>query len=377
MDEKVDSTGRLADFSAASATADAQQASSGGPRRRSIFSSYWKKCDFSPSKPATGPSYLGVYSFATTSPTCVSKSLSLSPTSILRRKGSGRAGSLVCPPPLLLDSTSAEASEADVEIERRRSVHFDPRVTIRESLDSTEDRKGRMWYDERDICRFLLETVVLSQNNHIDAIVSITSRLSERNEYDNNLISSKRNLSPVSIREHRDIAASAGIKKPVVVKKRNCAQPVLSGSFLAACPDDIIVHEGSKSFFLAMANEVKHVLIVEPSLPSSKLAKNTMLSMFPHARIDVANSGEASLDLIGSNEHQYDIIIAEERLDSIGQLSGSELLRLLRQMQEKDTLMIGMSSSMSEDCETLTKRGTADVLWGKVRHGTMTHCGRN
>lgn len=190
MDEEQNtiSTGRLTpcssdDFSAASVAADAQQAPSRGPiRRRSIFNSYWKKCEeCAPSKPtragSSGPSYLGVYSFADAnlSPTCVSMSLPLSPTSILRRKGSGRAGSLVYPPPLLLDSTTNETSEP-VIIDEKQSVHFDPTITVRESLeDSTEERQSRTWYDNHDICRFLSETVVLSQNNQIDAIVSIIS----------------------------------------------------------------------------------------------------------------------------------------------------------------------------------------------------------
>mmetsp|Transcript_36879 Transcript_36879/g.82962 ORF Transcript_36879/g.82962 Transcript_36879/m.82962 type:complete len:386 (+) Transcript_36879:176-1333(+) len=352
-DEKVDenhtvSTGRLTpcssdDFSAASAATDAQQAPSRGrPSRRSIFSSYWKKSELKQAGGSTGPSYLGVHSFATftnRSPTCVSTSLSLPPTSILRRKGSGREGTPVCPPPLLLETS-------ETEIETKQSVRFNPRITVREqSLDSTEERESRTWYDERDICRFLSETVFLSRNNHINAI---------------------RNFSPVSIREHRDIATNAGIKKPVLMKNIHREEkPLFSGSFLAASPDDIIVHEGSKLFFLILAHEVNKVFICDSSRSCTKLFRHTILSMFPKARIDVANSGEASLDLIGSNKHQYDIIIAEERLDSTGQLSGSELLRLLRRMQERDALMVGVSSSMSEDCEALRKRGTADVLWGK------------
>ena len=188
----------------------------------------------------------------------------------------------------------------------------------------------------------------------------------------------KRNLSPASIREHRDIATKAGIKKPVLVNKIHGEKPLFSGSFLAASPDDIIVHEGSKLFFLILTHEVNNVLVVDSSRSSAKLIRHTILSMFPKAHIDVANSGEASLDLIGSNKRHYDIVIAEERLglDSIGHLSGSELLRLLRRMQEsrtqeRETLMIGMSSSMIEDCETLRKRGTADLLWGKVRDDPM------
>mmetsp|Transcript_36880 Transcript_36880/g.82966 ORF Transcript_36880/g.82966 Transcript_36880/m.82966 type:complete len:239 (+) Transcript_36880:176-892(+) len=191
-DEKVDenhtvSTGRLTpcssdDFSAASAATDAQQAPSRGrPSRRSIFSSYWKKSELKQAGGSTGPSYLGVHSFATftnRSPTCVSTSLSLPPTSILRRKGSGREGTPVCPPPLLLETS-------ETEIETKQSVRFNPRITVREqSLDSTEERESRTWYDERDICRFLSETVFLSRNNHINAIVSKhhLSSMSERKE---------------------------------------------------------------------------------------------------------------------------------------------------------------------------------------------------
>ena len=178
-----------------------------------------------------------------------------------------------------------------------------------------------------------------------------------------------------AVKEAYDTAHKAGIKNPALSSTHSAADggralftdPVLSHADDA----DTLVCFGSKKFFKILSKEIQHVLIVDTSLSTLKLFKRHILSMFPHAQIHTASSGEEALDKIDrkASDTRYDLVTVEEHLDDSTGLSGSELLRLLSESEntspsKKQSLKIGVSVSLGEDCESLRKGG-ADLFWPK------------
>ena len=160
----------------------------------------------------------------------------------------------------------------------------------------------------------------------------------------------------------------------------------------------LLIHASSLSFSLPRSKEMKRVLIVDNSPTTLKLFQRHILSMFAHVHVDTSLSGEDALDKVKADSSglNYDLIIVEERLqkcrspvcadmkESLLDLTGSELLRLINEMESstsskhngikhtkarkspssRQSLKIGVSVSLGEDCESLRKGG-ADLFWSK------------
>lgn len=153
---------------------------------------------------------------------------------------------------------------------------------------------------------------------------------------------------------------------------------------------------------------VRRVLIVDSSQPMIELMRDHVLSMFPHVSVDLAPNVKNALSRMTRNTsgaviyHEYDIIIVDEHCSSsfegsehqdqdsgyMSSMTGSQLLKLINDSElctcsseegsdkysegsekssvskQRRSLMIGVSTDMSEDCESLS-RGGADLLWSK------------
>ena len=355
--------------------------------------------------PKLEPSYLGVYNFSPTSPVVSrtlssslspessSKSLSQSPgqrpKSILHRHHSLRAVSeptssyddmvgrsksafVVAPPLPFLDDTSEESrSSADSEPRRssRASVHFDPTITVREVIQDGALDDDSNWFSESELQSFLKNAVNLCQASAVHAL---------------------RNYSLPALKQAIAAAHKAGVDDPVMSRPpySEC-RSLFAESILYASGDEIVVHDCSNDFFKIISNEVKSVLIVDISITALNLFKRHVLSMFPEAQVHVAQSGEDALKLLGevptnsTEATNYDIIIIEENLQtrssssvlmrSSGNTSslqsGSALLSVIdfvgrNHPDTRNSLKIGVSANLAEDCEALLRSG-ADLFWCK------------
>lgn len=383
--------------------------------------------------PKLEPSYLGIYSFAPPSPLMLSPKLpaltpisstdsltSPSPTrpkSILRRHRSdrslqqgrepaagpdgtgGRPRSVSCvgpesstksqfdilPPPFNDDSDlSPRVSRCgDSEIKRHPSfVHFDPTITVRECVGEEGDEVNAQeqesnWFSENELRTFMAETVNLCHSSAITAI---------------------KTYSLPSVKKAYETACEAGVKTPILSTTHYEYRALFAEPVLHAADEDAIVHDGSKRFFKILSREMQRVLIVDSSGMTLKLFTRHILSMFPHVHIDTASSGEdalAKIEILPSKRGpglNYDLIVVEERLqsqdhaDGNEDLTGSELLRLINEMEasfysngikhssrphskiapsNRKCLKVGVSVSLGEDCESLMNKGGADLFWSK------------
>lgn len=414
--------------------------------RRSIFHSYWQKkssCTtsavdngFTDSLVREGggrrssklePSYLGVYSFVPLKPKPWHQSSppglipiggstdSITPSSplshppclkpILRRcQQSGRCDNLcigqsspnpttsqnqfsVGPLPFLDDDTSESCDNIDtnatsrvVNVKRRPTsmVHFDPTITVHEcvvEVDSISSDCGN-WFSENELRAFLHETMNICRSSAMNA--------------------HKAYCLP-EVKKAYDTAHEVGIKCPVLSSTYSTHRALFAEEVLHATDEDAIVHDGSFKFFQLIKEEVQRVLIVDTSLSSRKLLRRHILAMFPHAHIDVASSGEDVLDKIDVCYDRgcinYDLVVVEEHLHQCDEdatatsisfnLTGSELLRLLNEMEDiavigletcdkpsrkldsRKSLKIGVSVSLGRDCLSLRHKGGADIFWSK------------
>jgi hypothetical protein len=183
-------------------------------------------------------------------------------------------------------------------------------------------------------------------------------------------------------------AHKAGVDDPVMSRPTNSeCRSLFADPILYASDDDVVVHDCSNDFFMVISNEVKSVLIVDNSLTALNLFKRHVLSMFPAAKVEQAQSGEEALKLLGEAETaeapHYDIIIVEENLqtnsssvpmqhssdDTSSPLSGSDLLSVIGFVERnspdtRNSLKIGVSVNLAEDCEALLRSG-ADLFWCK------------
>jgi hypothetical protein len=144
---------------------------------------------------------------------------------------------------------------------------------------------------------------------------------------------------------------------------------------------------------------VRNILVVSASRSTLKLFQQHMLSMFPHATVDLAVSGEDAwsrmeVDSSGAISSQpYDVVIVDENLHHLSEgsehkdgedseratpvMTGSQLLQQINESKycysdeklpstypskKQTSLMIGVSANMSDDCDSLQKGG-ADLLW--------------
>ena len=174
--------------------------------------------------------------------------------------------------------------------------------------------------------------------------------------------------------------------------------------------EDAIVHDRSATFFKIAYKMVRRVLIVDTSRAMIELLREHILSMFPHVAVDFGMSGEDALKLMELDSagdivsHGYDIIVVDEhcyatlevsdhedRADSRSKVkTGSQLLTLIHKSEsrryekcsgrnskkaQRKSLMIGVTTDMSEDCNSL-RRGGADLLWAKPPP-KPTNCLRN
>lgn len=148
---------------------------------------------------------------------------------------------------------------------------------------------------------------------------------------------------------------------------------------------------------------------MDSSQATIELMRENILSMFPHVAVDLALTSEDALNRMSVDSsgaiasHEYDIVVVDEHCynylegsehkedeDSEHQVSmtGSQLLKLINDsesnhssqtesnhssqnsqehksdMKQRRSLMIGVSTELSEDCESL-RRGGADLLWSK------------
>jgi hypothetical protein len=408
----------------ASNKVDHSPVASPSTQRRSIFDSFWSRSASSNSwkdertkddsdedddgsaeacevktSPKLEPSYLGVYNFSPSppvmnrasssslSPASSSKNLvqspGLRPKSILHRHHSLRAVSestspgtksafVTAPPPPFMEDTSEESrSSAGSESRKpsRTSVHFDPTITIREVIQDYASADESNWFDENELQSFLREAVNLCHSSALHGL---------------------RTYSLPALTKAIAAAHKAGVDDPVMSRPSNSeSRSLFADPILYAADDDIIVHDCSNDFFTVISNEVKRILIVDNSLSALNLFKKHVLSMFPAASIEQAQSGEEALKLLserhsGSSGAHFDIIIVEEDLmssiaskewdtddhnDASTPLSGSDLLSVIDLVEgnspdTRNSLKIGVSVNLAEDCEALLRSG-ADLFWCK------------
>lgn len=255
-------------------------------------------------------------------------------------------------------------------------VHFDPKITVHESVVELNRSSSGNWFSENELRSFLHETMNICRSSAVNA---------------------HKSYCPPEVKKAYDAAHRVGIKRPVLSSTCSTHRALFAEEILLATDEDAIVHDGSLKFFQLMKEEVKRVLIVDNSLSSRKLLRRHILSMFPHAHIDLASSGEDALVYIDYCYDlgciNYDIIVAEENLQqsdddattdnsTLLDLTGSELLRLLNEMEvnaaikpetcdksmkldSRQSLKIGVSVSLGKDCGTLRNRGGADIFWSK------------
>ncbi|KAL7536752.1 hypothetical protein ACHAWF_005549 [Thalassiosira exigua] len=394
------------------------------PPRRSIFNSYWQKRSPSCSSkdddsgsnqshrreikrsPKFEPSYLGIYSFAPspTSPKLPPLSLagssdltpsSFRPKSILRRHRSlrvsptdrpslgtmGRPRSVSCigiesdtkslfgisPPPFAGDSSEEsvmlKAPSKGCDLQRQHSfVHFDPTITVHECISEVPRIEGQEsnWFSEDELRSFMTETLNLCHCSAVNAAKS---------------------YSLPAVKKAYEKAHKAGVKSPVIASTQPEFRALFADPVLHATEEEAVIHDGSKRFFKLATHEMQRVLIVDASPLTLKLFRNHILCMFPMAHVDTAISGKDALDKIEVDSKRrclnYDVMIVEERLPGRSvteELTGSELLRLVNKMESsissggkptRQSLKIGVSVSLGEDCESLRNIGGADLFWSK------------
>eukprot|EP00573_Skeletonema_grethae_P001356 CAMPEP_0201689448 /NCGR_PEP_ID=MMETSP0578-20130828/3029_1 /ASSEMBLY_ACC=CAM_ASM_000663 /TAXON_ID=267565 /ORGANISM="Skeletonema grethea, Strain CCMP 1804" /LENGTH=415 /DNA_ID=CAMNT_0048174083 /DNA_START=44 /DNA_END=1288 /DNA_ORIENTATION=+ len=387
-------------------------------QRRSIFDTFWSRSASSSSwkeerieedseeddrstdarhevksSPKLEPSYLGVYNFSPTtpvvsrtpsslSPVGSSKSLTqlpgLRPKSILHRHQSsgGRSKSTFVtmqPPPFLEDTSQESRSSAESEPRgsSRASVHFDPTITVREVIQDDTSANESNWFDETELRSFMMEAVNLCHSSAMHWL---------------------RTYSLPALTNAIAAAHKAGVDDPVMGQPSNREyRSLFSDPILYASDDDVVVHDCSNDFFMVISNEVKSILIVDNSATVLNLFKRYVLSMFPAAEVEQAQSGEEALELLGkansgsSKAPNYDIIIVEENLQAIpssvpikhscsddqddtsSPLSGSDLLKVINFVERnspdtRNSLKIGVSVDLAGDCEALRRSG-ADLFW--------------
>jgi hypothetical protein len=204
-------------------------------------------------------------------------------------------------------------------------------------------------------------------------------------------------------------AEQIGIKDPVVCSSLPEARALFAEPILHVTDEDAIVHDRSATFFKIAYKMVRRVLIVDSSQAMIELMRENILSMFPHVAVDLALTSEDALSrmLINSSgtvaSHEYDIVIVDEHCHNYlegsehkededsehpASMTGSQLLKLINdsesnhssqsesnhssqnskesrsEAKHRRSLMIGVSTELSEDCESL-RRGGADLLWSK------------
>ncbi|KAL3793774.1 hypothetical protein HJC23_013336 [Cyclotella cryptica] len=292
-------------------------------------------------------------------------------------------------PELFQDDISSNSEEADWNYLSRKpplamrnhSVHFDPTITVREvvgGISKKENESCSNWFSEDELQTFFKEAVHLC---HASAISSIKT------------------YSPPEVAKEHARAAKAGIKDPVVCSSLPEYRALFAEPILHVTDEDAIVHNGSAAFFRLTYKMVRNVLIVNGSHNILKLLQQHMMSMFPHANVDLAVSGEDALsqmqvDSSGAiSSRPYDVVIVDEKLHSLLEgsehkdgedlehatpvMTGSQLLQHINESKychpdnreptsasakQHISLMIGISANMSEDCDSLQKGG-ADLLW--------------
>ena len=184
------------------------------------------------------------------------------------------------------------------------------------------------------------------------------------------------------------------------------AEPILH-----VTDEDAIVHDRSATFFKIAYKMVRRVLIVDTSREIIGLLREHILSMFPHVAVDYSMSGQDALNRMKLDStgdivsHEYDIIVVDEHCCATSEgsehneredfrrnvMTGSQLLKLIHESEsrhseknccsensdksQRKSLMIGMTTDMSEDCNSL-RRGGADLLWSKPPP-RPTNCLRN
>ncbi len=281
------------------------------------------------------------------------------------------------------DVVISKTNVVEMDVKRRHTptVHFDPTITVHECVVDV-DRccsscgGSGTWFTENELRSFLHETMDLCRSSAENAHKSYC--LPE-------------------VKKARDAAHRVGIKCPVLSSTYSTHRALFTEEVLHAIEEDAIVHDGSLKFFQLMKEEMQRILIVDNSLSSRKLLRRHILSMFPHAHVDLATSGEDVLDRIDVCYEQgctnYDLVVVEEHLHSSDEvattcssssldLTGSELLQLLNEMEvgkavrpemrdkskkldARKSLKIGVSVSLGRDCESLRNRGGADLFWSK------------
>lgn len=207
-------------------------------------------------------------------------------------------------------------------------------------------------------------------------------------------------------------AEQIGIKEPVVCASLPEARALFAEPILHVTDEDAIVHDRSATFFKIAYRMVRRVLIVGGPQATIELLREHILSMFPHVAVDLAFTAEDALNRMTLDSssgavmhHEYDIVIADEHCYSSLEgssehkdddsehpvsMTGSQLLKLINdseanlsngssqtseessgtnlgdqqnsQSNQRRSLMIGVSTDMSEDCESLIQGG-ADLLW--------------
>jgi hypothetical protein len=169
-----------------------------------------------------------------------------------------------------------------------RTVQFDPRVTVTEYEDDVE----RQWFSEQELEHFKCQTIALARRY----LATEPGMMA---------LYSKSRLDPVT---------------GTMRKKALFSLPALRST------DETDLPERARRTCLEMRDmaesEVKNILIVDPNTVVLDLFRRSLQTIFPKARISVAESGEEALRVFRmamlspsrGTQRGFDVVIAEERL---------------------------------------------------------------
>jgi len=268
---------------------------------------------------------------------------------------------------------------------KMHKIGFDPHVWIHEyNPQCTVDE---LWFSDEELAEFKREAIervrLRSAANSSTVLPTGTGRMVE---------------------------LSAGSNYTNDGQRVDKAGPVRFNHPALGCDDEIDTDDAEKIIQRALSREIRNVLLVDVHEIFLSLFSKCLKCLFPHISVTTARSGEEAITRIeaaqkafplrdGGSLHGFDIILVEERLDSLPtqhhlasnnylftqaagddsvqrrrMTSGSELIRSIAQGEQnviattgersRCALLIGVSARFTDDKDVLKKSG-ADILWAK------------
>lgn len=200
------------------------------------------------------------------------------------------------------DRSSNESSETNA---RLKSVSFDPRVTVTEF----EDSGPRQWFSEAELDRFRTQTIMRAQAylmDHPDMIKAyqqpyidpVTGTLRKKALYSMPCLGSG-----ASDESSSDASAEADV-------------PSSNSALMSAFKARQLIAQHALE--VAAKQHVQSILIVDRNQICLDLFQRSLKHVFPHARIELANSAQKALTLFRKElierKKGFDIVIAEDAI---------------------------------------------------------------